>query len=155
MSRSQSTRAATAAGSQAEAPAGLANPAPEGQLPLLDATLGVRLCAQRDDIHRRALLHFVQLYEAGGRLLPSLSLSAVQHEAHSLKGAAASLGLARLQHQAARIEAQCKAARMPTATELTQLDDTLSASCRAARAHLAGTSQPAAAFSPPLPASRR
>jgi two-component system sensor histidine kinase/response regulator len=127
----------------------LARLRPNASAPLLDAVLGVRLCAQREDIHRRALQHFVQLYEAGGRFPPGLSLSAVQHEAHSLKGAAASLGLVQLQHLAARVEAQCKAGHLPTAAELAQLDETLAASCRAARAHLAGTAQPASASSPP------
>jgi two-component system, sensor histidine kinase and response regulator len=123
--------------------------APASDAPLLDATLGVRLCAQREDIHRRALQHFVQLYEAGGRFPPGLSLSAVQHEAHSLKGAAASLGLVRLQQLAARIEAQCKAGHLPTAAEVARLDETLADTCRAAHAHLAGAGQPASASSPP------
>jgi two-component system, sensor histidine kinase and response regulator len=127
----------------------LARLRPSATTPLLDAALGVRLCAQREDIHRRALQHFVQLYEAGARFPPGLSLSAVRHEAHSLKGAAASLGLVQLQHLAARIEAQCKAGHMPTATELAHLDETLAASCRAAYAHLAGAAQPASASSPP------
>jgi two-component system, sensor histidine kinase and response regulator len=73
----------------------------------------------------------------------------VQHEAHSLKGAAASLGLVRLQQLAARIEAQCKAGHLPTAAEVARLDETLADTCRAAHAHLAGAGQPASASSPP------
>ena len=119
----------------------------EAPPPLLDAALGVQLCAQRDDIHRRALQHFVQLYEAGGRFSPGQSLQAVQHEAHSLKGAAASLGLVRLQRLAAHVEAQCRAGQIPAPDELTRLNDTLLATCQAARAHLAN--QPAPAASPP------
>ncbi|MFN3295159.1 ATP-binding protein, partial [Caldimonas sp.] len=126
----------------APAPSGLPLPlaAPtspsDEDLPLLDVALGVRLCAQREDLHCRALQRFVQLYEAGGRFPPDASPSAVQREAHSLKGAAASLGLVRLHHQAARIEARCQSGQPLQAADLAQLDDTLAASCRAARAHL-------------------
>ncbi len=118
-------------------------------LPLLDAALGVRLCAQREDIHRRALQHFIQLYETGERFPPGLSLQAVQHEAHSLKGAAASLGLVRLQHLAAHIEARCKAGQMPSAADLKALDGLLAATCQAASNHLAGAGLSASASGPP------
>lgn len=136
LARLRQPRAAAApAPSGPQAPDGSAPPSDE-DMALLDVALGVRLCAQREDIHRRALQHFVQLYETGGRFPPDASPSAVQREAHSLKGAAASLGLVRLHHQAARIEARCKSGQPPQAADLAQLDDTLAASCRAARAHL-------------------
>jgi two-component system sensor histidine kinase/response regulator len=122
---------------------------PDADLPLLDAQLGVRLCAQREDIYQRALQHFLQLYEARTCFPPDLSGPAVQHEAHSLKGAAASLGLVRLQHLAAHLEAQCKAGRLPEAAELHALNNTLQASCRAVAAFLAATGRSAAAPTPP------
>ncbi|MFN3414994.1 MAG: PAS domain-containing protein [Caldimonas sp.] len=105
-------------------------------LALLDVALGVRLCAQREDIHRRALQQFLRLYEAGGRFPPDASPLAVQREAHSLKGASASLGLVRLHHQAARVEARCKSGLPVQATDLAQLNDLLTASCQAVRVHL-------------------
>ncbi|WP_337877918.1 PAS domain-containing protein [Caldimonas sp.] len=133
-----------AAAGAAAAPSPPPTPAPsaDAPLPLLDAALGVRLCGQREDLYHRALQQFVALYADCGRFQPDARPDAVQREAHSLKGAASSLGLLRLQHQAAQLEAQCKSAHPLPAADLAQLNDTLAASCQAVRAYLGRTPSP-------------
>ncbi len=120
-------------------------------IPGIDATLALRYCGGKPQIHRRLLRMFAQRYaQSGDDLFDHLragDAEAARRVAHTLKGAGGAIGAAQLQAAAAEVESAIAAGRAMAEQEqcCMRLQDTLAPLVVAIRERIqAGDTQPAA-----------
>ncbi|MFO1219978.1 MAG: ATP-binding protein [Burkholderiaceae bacterium] len=129
-------------------PGAAAAPAPERSDPVgpidgFDAAAVTRFFNDRHASHRRGLRHFVNTYEAGVAAFDAgATAAALRFAAHSLKGAAATLGITALAAAAAAAEADAVAGRASDPAQLQALRELLARTVNAARDALARPAQP-------------
>lgn len=87
----------------------------------LDATAGLRRMVGNQDRYIRVLTRFIDDHGGDGEVLGELAVSGVtsrlRTKSHALKGAAATLGMARIQQAAAELEAMCETGETRAAIE--------------------------------------
>jgi CheY-like chemotaxis protein/HPt (histidine-containing phosphotransfer) domain-containing protein len=87
----------------------------------LDAAAGLRRMVGNQDRYIRVLTRFIDDYGGAGDVLGELAVSGftsvLRAKSHALKGAAATLGMARIQQAAAELEAMCKTGETRAAIE--------------------------------------
>jgi len=117
------------------APPRLPPPPAAGPLRVLDVDLGLRACGGNAAIYKRALRRFAEVYERSP-VRAGDPPDTQQREAHSLKGAAATLGMSALSELARELELAARAGQPLVQEQLERLERALRDARRAALAQL-------------------
>ena len=101
---------------------------------VLDIAAGISLCGGLEQIHRKALQRFVEIY-AGAPFQPDHP-QALERDAHSLKGVAASLAMPQLQALCQDAEQRSRQGDTLSPAEVLRLNEALRQAWTAAQAYL-------------------